>query len=65
MRVPYGPNDSLMGGKLKLEFNRLLLNREYILMNVLKAFASIISMCNLRTILLTNIKSRYFRLFTS
>jgi hypothetical protein len=30
-----------------LAFNRSLLNREYSLMNVLKALASIISMCNL------------------
>jgi hypothetical protein len=29
-----------------LAFNRSLLNGEYILMNVLKALASIISMCN-------------------
>jgi uncharacterized membrane protein (DUF485 family) len=34
-----------------LVLNRSLLNREYILMNVLKALASIISMCNLHVIL--------------
>jgi hypothetical protein len=33
-----------------LELNRSLLNREYILINVLKALASIISMCNLHII---------------
>jgi hypothetical protein len=37
-----------------------LFNREYILMNVLKALASIISMCNLHAILLSKITSRYF-----
>jgi hypothetical protein len=31
-----------------LVLNRSLLNREYILINVLKALTSIISMCNLR-----------------
>jgi hypothetical protein len=38
-----------------LALNRSLLNREYILMNVLKALASIISMCNLHVILLSKI----------
>jgi hypothetical protein len=33
---------------LMLTLNRSLLNKEYILMNVLKALASIISMCNLQ-----------------
>jgi hypothetical protein len=42
-----------------------LLNREYILINVLKALASIISMCNLHVILLPKITSRYFTLFTN
>jgi hypothetical protein len=46
-----------------LALNRSLLNREYILMNVLKALASIISMCNLHVILLSNITPRYFILF--
>jgi hypothetical protein len=35
--------------------NRSLLNREYIIMNVLKALASIICVCNLNVILLSNI----------
>jgi hypothetical protein len=35
-----------------LVLNRSLSNREYILMNVLKALASIISICNHRDILL-------------
>jgi hypothetical protein len=43
--------------------NRSLSNREYILMNVLKALASIISMCNLHVILLSKITPRYFTLF--
>jgi hypothetical protein len=42
-----------------LALNRSLLNREYILMNVLKALASIISMCNLHVILLSKITPRY------
>jgi hypothetical protein len=33
-------------------------------MNVLKAFASIVSMCNLHVILLSKITPRYFTLFT-
>jgi hypothetical protein len=47
-----------------LELNRSLLNREYILMNVLKALASIICMCSLDVILLSNNTPRYFTLFT-
>jgi hypothetical protein len=38
-----------------LALNRSLLSREYILMNVLKALVSIISMCNLHVILLSKI----------
>jgi hypothetical protein len=37
-----------------LALNRSLLNREYIVMNVLKAWASIICICNLHVILLSN-----------
>jgi hypothetical protein len=48
-----------------LALNRSLLNREYILMNVVKALASIISMCNLHVILLSKITPRYFTLFTN
>jgi hypothetical protein len=48
-----------------LAFNRSLLNREYNLMNVLKALASIFSMCNLHVILLSKITPRYFTLFTN
>jgi hypothetical protein len=39
---------------------RSLLNREYMLINVLKALASIIYMCNHRVILLSKITVRYF-----
>jgi hypothetical protein len=46
-------------------FNRSLLNKEYILMNVLKALASIISMCNLHVTLLSKITPRYFKQFTN
>jgi hypothetical protein len=45
--------------------NRSLLNREYSLINVLKALASIISICNLHVALLSKITPRYFTLFTS
>jgi hypothetical protein len=48
-----------------LALNRSLLNREYSLMNVLKALASIISMCNLHVILLSKITPRYLTLFTN
>jgi hypothetical protein len=37
----------------------LMLNREYILINVLKALASIISMCNLHVTFLSKITLRY------
>jgi hypothetical protein len=47
-----------------LVLNRSLLNREYILINVLKALASIISMCNLH-VTLSKITPRYFTLFTN
>jgi hypothetical protein len=42
-----------------------LFNKEYILMNFLKALASIVSMCNLHVILLSKITPRYFTLFTN
>jgi hypothetical protein len=43
-----------------LALNRSLLNREYIRINVLKALATIICMCNLHVILLSNNTPRYF-----
>jgi hypothetical protein len=48
-----------------LALNRSLLNRVYIQMNVLKALASIVSVCNLHVILLSKITPRYFTLFTN
>jgi hypothetical protein len=48
-----------------LVINRSLLNRKYILINVLKALASIISMCNLHLTFLSKITLRYFTLFTN
>jgi hypothetical protein len=48
-----------------LTLNLSLVNREYNLMNVLKALASIVSMCNLHVILLSKITPRYFTLFTN
>jgi hypothetical protein len=48
-----------------LALNSSLLNREYILINVLKALASIISMCNLHVIFLSKITPRYLALFTN
>jgi hypothetical protein len=49
---------------LILVLNSLLLNRGYVVINALKALASIISMCGLHVILLSNITPRYFTLFT-
>jgi hypothetical protein len=47
-----------------LELNHSLLNMEYTLINVLKALASIVSMCNLHVTFLSKITPRYFTLFT-
>jgi hypothetical protein len=46
-----------------LALNRLILNREYTLTNVLKALASIISICNLHVSVSLKIAPRYFTLF--
>jgi hypothetical protein len=48
-----------------LALNRSLLNREEIIINVLKALASIISTCSFHVILLSKITPRYFTLFTN
>jgi hypothetical protein len=48
-----------------LAFNRSLLKREYFLMNVRKALALFLSMCNLHVNLLSKITPRYFTLFTN
>jgi hypothetical protein len=48
-----------------LMLNHSLLNREYRLVNVLKALASIICMCNFHVTFLSKITSRYFTLFTN
>jgi hypothetical protein len=50
---------------LMLVLNRLLLNRQHVVINALKALASIISMCDLHVIFLSNITPRYFTLFTN
>jgi hypothetical protein len=50
---------------LMLVLNHSFLNREYILINVLKALASIISMCSLDVTFLWKITWRYFTLFTN
>jgi hypothetical protein len=47
-----------------LTLNGSLMNREYNLMNVLKALASIVSICSLHVILLSKITPRYFTVFT-
>jgi hypothetical protein len=44
---------------LMLILNRVLLNREYALINALKTLASIISKCGLHVIFLSNITLRY------
>jgi hypothetical protein len=43
-----------------LALKRSLFNGEYILINVLKALASVISMCSLHVTLLSKITLRYF-----
>jgi hypothetical protein len=47
-----------------LTLNHSFLNREYNLVNVLKALASIVSICRLHVIILSKITPRYFTLFT-
>jgi hypothetical protein len=42
-----------------------LLNREYVLINALKALVSIVFICSLNVIFLSNITPRYFTLFTN
>jgi hypothetical protein len=56
---------SLWRTSLMLVFNRSLLNREYILINVLKALALTISMRNLHETFLSKTAPRYFILFTN
>jgi hypothetical protein len=48
-----------------LVLNCSLLHREYILINVLKALASRISICNLHVTFLSKTTQRYFTLFTN
>jgi uncharacterized membrane protein (DUF2068 family) len=48
-----------------LAFNVSLMNKEYNLINVLKALASIISMFNLDVTFLSKITPRYFTLFSN
>jgi hypothetical protein len=48
-----------------LVLNRLLLNMEYVLINALKALASIVFMLDLHVIFLSNITPKYFKLFTN
>jgi hypothetical protein len=48
-----------------LMFSHLLFNRKYVIINALKALASIISMCDHHVIFLQNITPRYFTLFTN
>jgi hypothetical protein len=50
---------------LMLVLNRLLLNRVYVVINALNALASIIFMCDLHVIFLSNITPGYFTLFTN
>jgi hypothetical protein len=48
-----------------LALNPLLLNKEYIVINALKVLVSIIYVCDLHVIFLSNITPRYFTLFTN
>jgi hypothetical protein len=56
---------ALLRVSLMLVLNRSLFNREYILINVLKASASIISMYNVHVIFLSKIIPIYYMLFTN
>jgi hypothetical protein len=49
---------------LMLALKCSLLNREYVLINALKALVSIVFMCSLHVIFLSNITRSYFTLFT-
>jgi hypothetical protein len=48
-----------------LALNHSLLNREYVVINVMKALASFISMCNLQLTFLSKITLKYFTQFTN
>jgi hypothetical protein len=52
-------------GQLNVSVYRLLLNTGYILMNILKALGSIVSICSLQIIFLLKITPRYFALFAN
>jgi hypothetical protein len=54
---------TLWRANLMWELNRSLSNREYVLINALKALASIVLMCSLHVILISNITPRYFTLY--
>jgi hypothetical protein len=46
-----------------IALNRLLLNKEYTLISVLKALASIIATCKLHVIFLSKITPKYFVIY--
>jgi hypothetical protein len=48
-----------------LVLNRLILNKEYVVINALKALVLTVSICDLHVIFLSNITPRYFTLFTN
>jgi hypothetical protein len=58
----YTPNECLVECQFNVSASYLILNREYILINVLKALGYIISLCNLRVTFLLKIIPRYFTL---
>jgi hypothetical protein len=55
---------ALWRASLLLAHNHSLLDREYALINALKAFISIVFMFSLHVIFLSNITQRYCTLFT-
>jgi hypothetical protein len=55
------PNECFVEGQFNIVLNRSLFDREYILINVLKALVSIISMCNFHVTFLSKITPRYLR----
>jgi hypothetical protein len=46
-----------------LVLNSLLLNREYVIINALKALVSIVSMCDVHVIFLSNISKIFYIIY--
>jgi hypothetical protein len=64
LKLPGGASLSYYRPNGCFEEGLTLLNKGYILINVLKALASIVSMCSLHVIFYSKITPRYFTLIT-